>query len=189
MKYYISDLHFGHENMLEFDKRPFSSLEEMKDTLISNWNSAVGHKDEVYILGDFFWNNTEAAEVLPQLKGKKYLIQGNHDRLNSTMKQHYLWVKDYAEIKDSGRHVVLCHYPIAHWHNADYGYIHLYGHIHNIGRDSRPFDEYRALMKKRGIPYECYNVGCMMPYMGYTPRTLDEIIEGAMDQSSASMKI
>ncbi len=22
------------------------------------------------------------------------------------------------------------------------------------------------------------NVGCMMPYMDYTPRTLDEIIEG-----------
>jgi len=25
---------------------------------------------------------------------------------------------------------------------------------------------------------EMYNVGAMMPYMDYTPRTLDEIIEG-----------
>lgn len=29
-------------------------------------------------------------------------------------------------------------------------------------------------IKKRNIPYECYNVGCMMPYMDYTPRTLEE---------------
>jgi hypothetical protein len=75
---------------------------------------------------------------------------------------------------------VLCHYPIAHWKNADCGTIHLYGHIHN-GRDSRPFDEYVAAMKKRGFPYECYNVGAMLKYMNYTPRTLDEIILTAKD--------
>lgn len=177
MKFYISDLHFGHENMLKFDKRPFSSLNEMKTALTANWNGAVGKSDEVYILGDAFWNNDEAAEVLSCLKGKKYLILGNHDRINSLMKQHYEWIKEYAEIKDNGRHIVLCHYPIAHWHNADYGYIHLFGHIHNSGRDTRPFNDYIAQMKQRGVPYECYNVGCMMPYMGYTPRTLDEIIK------------
>lgn len=35
-------------------------------------------------------------------------------------------------------------------------------------------------MKKRNIPYECYNVGCMMPYMDYMPRTLEEIRTGRM---------
>ena len=29
MKYYTSDLHFGHKNVLKFDKRPFSDVEEM----------------------------------------------------------------------------------------------------------------------------------------------------------------
>ncbi|MDO5150689.1 MAG: hypothetical protein Q4D76_15070 [Oscillospiraceae bacterium] len=33
-------------------------------------------------------------------------------------------------------------------------------------------------MKKRNIPYESYNVGCMLPYMDYTPRTLEEIRAG-----------
>jgi hypothetical protein len=28
------------------------------------------------------------------------------------------------------------------------------------------------------IPMRMYNVGCMMEYMDYTPRTLDEIING-----------
>lgn len=58
---------------------------------------------------------------------------------------------------------------------ADYGTIHLYGHIH-AGRDNRPFDEYKRSMIQREFPYMCFNVGCMLPYMNYTPRTLDEII-------------
>ena len=175
MKYYISDLHIGHKNILSFDNRPFFDLEDMKQTIIKNWNSVVTFGDDVYVLGDMFWNNDDISEVLPQLKGNLYLVKGNHDRINAEMSKRFVWIKDYAEIKDNGRNVVLCHYPIAHWHNADYGTIHLYGHIHS-GRDSRPFGEYKKLMEKRGMSYECYNVGCMLPHMNYTPRTLNEII-------------
>ena len=60
-----------------------------------------------------------------------------------------------------------------HWRNADYGTIHLYGHIHSA-RDSRPFEEYKKSMQARGFPYECYNVGCML--YDYKPITLQEII-------------
>ena len=178
MKFYISDLHIGHKRCLDkdFDNRPFSNMEEMTQTIITNWNSVVSTHDDVYVLGDMFWNNNEAPDVLRQFKGNIFLVCGNHDRVNSEMTKRFVWVKDYVEIKDNGRHVVLCHYPIAHWRNADYGTIHLYGHIHS-GRDSRPFDEYKEIMKQRNIPYECYNVGCMLPYMNYTPRTLDEIIQ------------
>ena len=88
------------------------------------------------------------------------------------MKKHFIWIKDYAVIKDGSEHVVLCHYPIAHWIGADYGYIHLYGHIHN-GRDTRPFDEYAQQMREHGFPYQCANVGCMLH--DYTPVTLDDL--------------
>ncbi len=175
-KFYISDLHIGHKNILSYDNRPFSSLENMTETIISNWNKVVGKGDSIYVLGDMFWKNDKAPGILSQLKGEKHLILGNHDRLNSDIEEYFIWIKDYAEIKDNGRHVALCHYPIAHWRNADHGYIHLYGHIHN-GRDNRPFNEYANQMRQHGFPYECYNVGCMIPYMNYTPRTLDEIIE------------
>lgn len=174
-KFYISDLHLGHKNAIDFDNRPFKDLQEMQDTIIKNWNGAVGRTDDVYILGDMFWKNEGAGEILEALNGNKFLILGNHDRVNAEMKKHFVWIKDYAEIKDNGRHVVLLHYPISHWRGADYGTIHLYGHIHD-GRDNRPFEEYRYLMRQRGYPYECYNVGAMLSYMNYTPRTLDEII-------------
>ena len=147
----------------------------MFDTLLNNWNSRITKNDEVYVLGDFAWKNDDGLDFLNKANGKKFLIKGNHDKLNKDMENKFIWVKEYAVIKDNGNHIVLFHYPIAHWQNADYGNIHLYGHIHT-GRDTRPFEDYVSLMKKRGFPYQCFNVGCMLPYMNYTPRTLEEIM-------------
>ncbi|MDE6674577.1 MAG: metallophosphoesterase family protein [Acetatifactor sp.] len=176
-KFYISDLHIGHNNIITYDSRPFGSMEEMNGIIIQNWNAAVGKDDEVYVLGDFFWNNKDGDEILPQLHGDIYLIKGNHDELTDSMRKRYIWVQDYAEIKDGETSLVLCHYPIAHWKNSKRGTVHLYGHIH-MGRDSRPFGEYVKLMQQKGLRYECHNVGCMLPYINYTPRTLEEIQKG-----------
>ena len=39
MRYYISDLHFFHENMnTRMDKRGFESVEVMNEYMISQWN-------------------------------------------------------------------------------------------------------------------------------------------------------
>ena len=124
-KFYISDLHLGHNNIIRLDNRPFKNMTEMETTIINNWNSVVSDNDQVYILGDMFWNNDRAPEILDELKGSKYLVKGNHDRINSPMAERFVWIKDYAEIKDNGEHLVLCHYPISHWKSADYGTIHL----------------------------------------------------------------
>jgi len=57
-KFYTADLHFGHALMLSPTAcvRPFSSVAEMDEALIRNWNAAVGPEDIVYVIGDFsFW--------------------------------------------------------------------------------------------------------------------------------------
>ncbi len=174
MKFYTSDLHLEHTNCIRFDNRPFRNTDEMNAEIVKRWNTVVSKNDDVYVLGDIIWNNAD-VKYIRQLNGHKYLIRGNHDRLNNEIEKLFVWVKDYAEIKDNGEHLVLCHYPIAHWRNADYGTIHLYGHIH-AGRDTRPFEEYTRLMKERGSPYECYNVGCMLH--DYTPKTLEQLRSG-----------
>jgi calcineurin-like phosphoesterase family protein len=53
-KFYISDLHFGHQKCIDFDSRPFKSLDDMHETMIQNWNSVVSKGDLVYVLGDMF---------------------------------------------------------------------------------------------------------------------------------------
>lgn len=176
MKYYISDLHLGHNNVLGFDKRPFSTVEEMDQHIVEKWNQTVSDSDEVYILGDVFWKNDLADEILPKLKGQKHLMVGNHDRINNNMRKRYTSIQEYKRIKDNGRDVVLCHYPIAHWDGQFHGSYHLYGHIH-VTQDRGFMDFYKKYCTDNGLKYNSFNVGCMLDYMGYTPRTLDYIIE------------
>ena len=59
MRYFISDTHFNHKNVIKYDKRPFDSLEEMEWEIIKRWNNTVSNKDIVYHLGDFGfkWGN------------------------------------------------------------------------------------------------------------------------------------
>lgn len=182
MKFYISDLHIGHTNVIKHDRRPFANTDEMLSRIVKNWNSAVGPDDEVYILGDFCWKNPDGLEAIKQLRGRKFLILGNHDKPTQELRTYFEWIKDHCVIKDGETKVVLSHYPIAHWYDQYRGAVHLYGHIHNT-KDHTAFEKYREICKQMGIPFEGYNVGCMMTYMNYTPRTLREIIEGGRAHS------
>lgn len=75
MIFYIADMHFGHENVLRFDDRPFSEIGQMDETLIQNWNDRVADDDTVYVLGDAFWKNEEnSVKILQQLNGHKHLF-------------------------------------------------------------------------------------------------------------------
>lgn len=178
-QFYIADWHYDHKNVIHFDNRPFSSIKEMNKELIERWNKVVFAGDIVYILGDMFWCKvSEAIEVLDKLNGKKVLIRGNHDSHDHRFIEKFDMVYDYLETVDSDRRVVLCHYPIPCFKNHFYGWYHLYGHVHN-SFEHNMMEKNRDLMENLyDRQCEMYNVGAMMPYMDYTPRTLDEIIEG-----------
>ena len=62
MIFFTSDLHLGHENCIRLCNRPFSSIEEMDETLIENWNRKVTGKDTVYILGDLIYRSKKPPE-------------------------------------------------------------------------------------------------------------------------------
>lgn len=200
MNYYISDLHFFHRNVTgegtNFDNRPFQTMEEMHETIKENWNSRVTGSDHVYILGDVCWKHNESSiSLVSQLKGQKILVLGNHDSIkDQRYRQLFHEIISYKELYDviDGKQygVVLSHYPIAFWNhqhiNTKDGNEHrkwaiqLYGHVHN-SVEERIFRMFiRSLNETWNIKCEAYNVGCMMKYMDYTPRTLKEIRDGGL---------
>ena len=179
-KFYISDLHIDHANILGFDNRPFKDVNEMNSELIRRWNDVVSDGDLVYILGDMFWcPPKKAMPIMEQLRGQKILVKGNHDRWHdSKFDKMFVKIDEYIETEDNGRKIVLCHYPIPCFKNHFYGWTHLYGHVHNSF-------EWNMMEHQRYLMEELYtrqcnmiNAGAMMPWMDYTPRTLDEIERG-----------
>ena len=172
MKYYTSDIHFGHNKIIDFAKRPFKSIEEMDNTIINNWNNKIKPTDEVYILGDFaFYKGEKTNEILKQLNGTKYLIIGNHDcyflKDKSFDKSLFKWIENYKEIKDNKRKVVLFHYPIAVWNASHHGSYHLHGHIHRNIETPHPLDF--------NLGEYALNVG--MDVNNFVPMSLDELIQ------------
>lgn len=174
MNLYISDTHFGHRHVIQFDRRPFADIEQMDHTIIALWNDRVQSDDDVWILGDFCYRSEKAPEwYLRQLKGHKHLIVGNHDKVTLESKNAYQYlesidtmvnVKDH--LKQENVQVILLHYPMAEWPHIHRGAYHLFGHIHNRMDDTYYF------MKERE---RAFNAGCMIS--NYAPASLREIIE------------
>lgn len=184
MNYYISDLHLGHYNVLRFDGRPFNTCSEMEDTIIKNWNSVVKKEDTVYILGDYCWNTDEEWErTLKLLNGNKVLILGNHDikRMSSRVKKYFQDIKEYKEISDNGRRVIMCHYPMP-FYRADYNpnVYHLYGHLHTTLEEDL-MQKIKELIKREDCrgnsANKCQFYNCWLGFYDYKPATLDQIIE------------
>ena len=178
MNFYIADTHFGHHNVIRYDNRPFRTTAEMDNTMIDNWNKVVGDNDTVYILGDFSWYGFEnTVKILDSLRGDKVLIRGNHDRLNVSVAKRFFKIENYLEITDGKERVVLNHYPMPFWNGQFRNTVHLYGHVHNSHQHNYCLSIQKELAQLQDIPMRMYNVGCMIPYMDYTPRTLEEILD------------
>lgn len=177
--YYISDLHLGHENaMKRFDHRPFKSLSEQDDKIIENINNTVTPQDNLFLLGDVSWYKPDkTAELIKRINCKnRFLIIGNHDSWIKDGKCRKLFqgVYDLKRINDNGRIVVLCHYPLAVWDQSHRGSYCLYGHVHNNLMEDGITHTHHILHHPE--MENAINVGCMLPYMDYTPRTLDYLL-------------
>ncbi len=177
------------------DKRGFANVTEMNEYMIAKWNGKVRQNDDVIILGDFsFGKAKETNELLSRLKGRLFLIQGNHDQYLSSREfdaSRFRWIKPYEELSDNKRKVVLCHYPIMCYNgqyrldkNGNPKTYMLYGHVHDT-RDQRLLEQFREITQEteavnaqgelQKIP--CNMINCFCKYSDYEPLTLDEWIE------------
>ena len=182
MVYFTADNHFCHSNIIGSCNRPFKDVREMNREMIERWNSYVTDRDEIYVLGDFLYKGTakEANEILSRLKGRKYLLRGNHEKyLNDPMFRQaaFAWVRDYHVLDYEGIEIILFHFPILQWHKSHRGSVHLYGHVHNSGTRHPELGEKLEMLGKKAI-----NVG--VDVNDFYPVSIKQIIDRARQADS-----
>jgi calcineurin-like phosphoesterase family protein len=157
--FFTSDTHFGDHRTLNIHKRPFGSVAEMDEAMVSAWNGAVGGGDEVWHLGDFARRLADVPALLSRLNGRKHLIRGNNDDPSIEGVPGWASVRDYHELEEGGRRLVLCHYPFRSWNGQARGAVDLHGHSHG---------------KLKPMPRQ-FDVG--VDARGFRPVTLDQLLE------------
>ncbi len=169
MYYYIADPHFGHENILKMCNRPYTTIEQMNEAMITQWNGRVTGNDTVFILGDLFFRCADPEAVLARLKGKKRLIIGNHDSSwmdKVDLSRYFVSVDHFLEITDGVRAITLCHYPLLTWKHKLRSFM-IHGHIHNdTTSDFFPLIAARERLLNAGADIN-----------GYCPVTFEELQE------------
>ena len=152
-RWWTSDLHLGHTNIIRYSGRPFASTEKMNQAIVDRWNDRVQPEDEVWILGDIALSNRreQLEQNVSRLHGLKVLIPGNHDscwqghRKGANRRAMYeelggLKVVDNPEpVMLAGHSVTISHFPFwyskkdlrySEWHPRDQGDWLLHGHVH-----------------------------------------------------------
>lgn len=135
----ISDTHFGHRPEFLWKPRGFSSVEEMDEAIIENWNKVVKPNDMVIHLGDIMLNDNEhGLECFKRLNGQISIAWGNHDSdarkavlcvLSNVTSLGYAHVFKYKKLS-----IYMSHYPTL---TSNYDQKHfsqhvlsLHGHTH-----------------------------------------------------------
>ena len=115
----IADTHFGDENIRLYEERPFL------DTAV------VSDNDLVYHLGDFCsGGQARCRELLSQLKGRKFLVIGNHDTYLSPQEWRDLGFEECYDLPVILKEFfILSHAPLYVCRSMPYA--NLYGHVHN----------------------------------------------------------
>lgn len=122
MDYFISDLHLGHEKIIEFERTDFRSIQEHDDYIIAQLKKRMySGNDTLYILGDIGRNWHRLREI----NAKKVLIRGNHDTMRKAdLLEIFDEVYDYPIYYN--KRILLSHYP----HPVEPHVLNLHGHLH-----------------------------------------------------------
>lgn len=162
--WFTSDTHYKHSNICRGTSnwpdgsktRDFDTLDHMNEMIINNINHLVREDDLLFHLGDWSFGGYEnIAEFRERILCKNiHLLLGNHDhhieRDKGGIQKLFSSVNEYLRLellipnepnqinpdKIIKKTFVLCHYPIASWHDMNRGVIHLHGHVH-LGPDQK----------------------------------------------------
>lgn len=170
--WFISDTHFDHANMVYKFKledgspmRPFSSPEEMNETIIARWNEYVRPSDHIYHLGDVTMHRQIGQikhSVLDRLNGHKRLLLGNHDL--DTVQNYALWFEKIMAVRVL-EDMIFTHIPV-HPQSLGRFRANVHGHTHQ-----HVYPAHRREHDNVLIPY----LNVCVEQTNYRPVSLDEL--------------
>jgi calcineurin-like phosphoesterase family protein len=168
--WFTADFHFCHHGIIKYTKRPFDNVDQMNETLLSNWNKKVGKFEHGWILGDFCFNDkNKGQEILNRMNGVKHLIRGNHDSISEKL-SGWASISDYKELKINSQNIILFHYAMKVWNKSHYGTWHLYGHSHgNLPDDSDSLSFDIGVDCHNYSPLSFEDIGFIMEKKTWTP--------------------
>lgn len=173
-RYVISDHHFGHDRIIGYTDRPFSSVGEMDQALLNRHYETVDDGDTLLHLGDVAMDmrdGREATEYFQRLGGD-LLVRGNHDSGLSAEDAPFP-VLEACRIEHDGRAFYCTHRPEDVPEEWDGWVIH--GHMHNNDMETYPFVSHDS---------QRVNVSCeLLDYRPIALETLSGIIDACPDGS------
>lgn len=125
MHYFCSDLHFGHERTVLFERKQFKSVEEHDAYYYKKIKDIMTPSDTLYVLGDIGLSVKE--DFFKSIPGKKVLILGNHDKRSKSYYFRIGFDEVYNHPVFYSRRIVLSHEPIPVTDDV----LNVHGHLHN----------------------------------------------------------
>lgn len=161
----ISDTHFNHEKLTEWGGRSGDWQAQILKGLV-----ALPAEDVLIHLGDIcIGNDAEIHKnVFADLKCKKILVLGNHDKKSKQWYTEHGWdfVCDGLEMIYNGHYLHLTHRPARPQGNNTWN---IHGHTHgNLHRSEEYTDFYSPK----------YHIDISPEIVGYKPMRLDTLLKG-----------
>jgi calcineurin-like phosphoesterase family protein len=171
-RFFTADWHLDDMEVISLNRRPFSSIEEMNNTLISNCNKVAGEDDQIIHLGDFCIygkkngidnSKTNPVNYIKQINGTFINVKGNHDDNN---KVKSLCDSLRTSLGKKFLSVSCSHYPSYDLRsNVIAGDVHLCGHVHR---------KFKYMIDSVN---QVLNINVGVDVWGYTPVSEDKLIE------------
>lgn len=175
-RFFISDHHIAHVNVIQFCNRPFSNVGEMDEFLLETHNRIVRPSDHVTFLGDVTMRRGSRADQewfvkeIKKYHGHKRLHLGNHDHFPIKTYLEAGFEKIYATWQDENG-ILYSHIPV-HPRSMGFAIANVHGHIHN----NPNFEPVIQVDKNQRIRYKPY-INVCVEALDYMPISHEDLIK------------
>lgn len=138
-QYFISDFHFNHGNIINFERTQFNTIQEHDDFLvkkITEWALKLPKGSTLWNLGDF--GSTDYLWTIDILRNAGIhciFMYGNHDGASNLEKFQKYFDEVYQYPTYISNRIAISHIPVAVWPDT----VNIHGHLHGSVLDSNNY--------------------------------------------------